>query len=75
MELGVRGKIIMDALVTIKEYPYSYTLLNKNTSTGDVWEWILYGSNWRDKDFKWQGRTFFFKDRDDLLIFVLRWPN
>lgn len=52
-------------------YIHKYTL-KEYTHVGEVWHWILHG-DFRDKDFKWNNRTFYFKSEHDLLLFLLRW--
>ena len=60
-------------LLTLKSNPYIYThTLKDYLNVGDVWTWILTG-DYRDKDFKWNNRTFYFKSEHDLLLFLLRW--
>ena len=54
-----------------QEYTHVYTI-KEHINVGDVWSWILSG-DYRDKDFKWNNRTFYFKSEHDLLMFLLRW--
>ena len=60
-------------LLNLKADPYIYThTLKDYRNVGDVWAWILTG-DYRDKDFKWNNRTFYFRYEHDLLLFLLRW--
>lgn len=52
-------------------YSYPYTL-KRDIHIGAVWEDIL-NTHWRDRDFKWNGRTFYFKSKQDLMLFMLKW--
>ena len=70
MELDHARQRIVNILRLKKEYPYSH-VVNKNI--GEVWQWVLHESDWRDKDFKWHSDTFFFKNKEDYLLFLLRW--
>ena len=66
--MDYREKILDNAHLP---YIYPYTLRN-DRHIGDVWAWVL-GGEWRDRDFKWNGRTFYFKCEQDLMLFMLRW--
>lgn len=69
-ELDHARQRIVSVLKLRNDYLYSYTT---NVSAGVIWQWILHESNWRDKDFKWRNNTFFFNNKEDYLLFLLRW--
>ncbi len=66
-----REKLIV--LLNLRDKPYIYKhTLKENKHIGEVWAWVLNGE-FRDKDFKWNNRTFYFRNEHDLLLFLLRW--
>jgi hypothetical protein len=73
MGITVDGREKIIVLLKLKSNPYIYKhTIPENKSIGDVWHWI-FNSEYRDKDFKWTGTTFFFKNKEDQVMFMLIW--
>jgi hypothetical protein len=56
-----------------EKYPYS-VYIPITSDLGVIWKWIL-NSEYANADFKWNDRTFFFKEEKDKLFFLLKWGS